>query len=101
MIRIMLNMLFMLTFLCCNTSSKQKDLNSNEIHFTNPNHDLVERATSFYKEKKYSEALLCFDSLINVDSTNGEYYFKRGFCKSMQSDNEVGAIEDFLKAIEF
>ena len=63
-------------------------------------HELAERANEFYENGKYSEAMLLYDSLLSIDSTKGGYYFKRGYCRSMLSDND-NAIADYLKAIKY
>ncbi len=45
----------------------------------------------------FLEAKLSYDTLISIDSAKGEYYYKRGNCESMISDNKTNAIIDFLK----
>jgi tetratricopeptide (TPR) repeat protein len=61
---------------------------------------MVERANQFYANNNYANAILSFDSLISNDTANGEYYFKKGYCESMQSD-ELNAIADYKKAIKY
>lgn len=59
---------------------------------------MKQEADSLYKEKKYEEAETLYDTLILKDSLDGYYYFKRGFCKSMNL-KITEAKEDYLKAI--
>ena len=54
----------------------------------------------FYKNDDYEKSLKCFDSLIFVNPVNGEYYFKRGYSKSMLLDDK-GAINDYWLAIKY
>jgi tetratricopeptide (TPR) repeat protein len=43
---------------------------------------LKEKGDSFYELKEYAQAIKYFDTLIRIDSLNGEYYFKRGYCEA-------------------
>jgi Flp pilus assembly protein TadD len=61
---------------------------------------LEEKAFYYYSNKTYREAINYLDELIRLDSTNGEYYFKRGYCYSELS-NDSHAFFNFEKAIEF
>ena len=63
--------------------------------------DLEKIASELYANKEYAEAKTYYDELIAIDSTNGEYYFKRGFCKSMSLKDNKGAIADYLLAIKY
>ena len=60
---------------------------------------LKQKANEFYTKDNYSDALKCFDQLLLKDSTNGEYYFKRAFCKTLISSYDSTAIQDYLKSI--
>lgn len=43
---------------------------------------LKAKADSFYDLNEYTQAIPYFDTLIRIDSLNGEYYFKRGYCEA-------------------
>ena len=60
---------------------------------------LEQKALFYYNNGTYSEAIRYFDQLIHLDSTKGEYYFKRGYSYGKQFDQ----FEEFInyeKAIE-
>ena len=59
---------------------------------------LKAKAFYFYENDRYDEALPFFTSLISLDSSNGEYYFKRANCYS-QSGQKEKAIKDDLRAV--
>jgi tetratricopeptide (TPR) repeat protein len=40
-----------------------------------------------------------YDKLINIDSTEGEFYYKRGNCKAYLFEY-IGSTKDYMKAIE-
>jgi tetratricopeptide (TPR) repeat protein len=58
-------------------------------------------AKGFYSKHEYSLAKPYFDSLISINPVNGEYYFKRAYCKTDLSSDDSSAIGDYFKAIEF
>src|SRR5256885_963142 len=51
-----------------------------------------------YYKNDYTHSAILFDSLIKLDTTKGEYYFKRGYSFSMFL-NADQAIKDYLKSI--
>src|SRR5690606_1760399 len=55
---------------------------------------------SLYNGDNYEEAVKYFDTLITIDSLNGEYYFKRGYCEAMLFKYHESTI-DYKKAIQF
>ena len=61
---------------------------------------MVEKALYYYNNKTYGEATNYLDELIRSDSTNGEYYFKRGYCYSNLSKEDL-AFFNYIKAIEY
>lgn len=70
-------------------------------HFESKNVNLLElalEANSNYEERKFDIAIKYLDTLIQLDSTNGEYFFKRGFSKAQISDYSSSSI-DFREAI--
>ncbi|MBA3902000.1 MAG: hypothetical protein H0X62_17645 [Bacteroidetes bacterium] len=60
---------------------------------------LKEKAEHYYNNDYYKEALNILDELIEKDSTNGDYFYKRGYCKAFLSDFE-NSTKDYLKATE-
>jgi tetratricopeptide (TPR) repeat protein len=59
-------------------------------------------ADSLYEKDNYLLAINYFDSLIQLDSTHGEYYFKRGSSYNLFYKQRAAtpAISDFLTAIK-
>jgi len=57
-------------------------------------------AKILYMRDSYEEAILIYDKLISYDSTNGEFYYNRGYCLA-QINRDFEAINDFLKSISF
>ena len=58
-----------------------------------------EQGNSFFKQKKYTEALSYFDKAIEENPKNSRAYNNRGVAKRALNDTK-GAITDFSKAIE-
>jgi len=97
----------------CNNKTNEKNFRKTEIsieeqmsdtnktdsfHFTKDNIlELKTDADSNYKENNYYKAIKLFNQLIRLDSTKGEYYFKRGYSYSMMLNGE-DAIKDYLKS---
>jgi tetratricopeptide (TPR) repeat protein len=83
--------MFLILFFSC-TSAREK---------TTPNEvEIFQRASHSYKNEDFEKLLKCFDSLISIDPLNGEYYFKRGYSKSMLLDDK-GAVNDYKAAIKY
>ena len=79
-----------LTFTLVNCSSNEKK----------SGFDLLKsKADSYYKLGNYDSSKLYFTYLIQIDSLNGEYYFKRGYSNSMLL-KQSESINDYLKAVE-
>jgi tetratricopeptide (TPR) repeat protein len=76
-----------LTILSCTDDSKK-----NRIA------DLETKAFSLYEKDSYGRCRLFLDTLIFLDSTNGEYFYKRGVCFD-RAHKYNKAQNDFLKAI--
>jgi tetratricopeptide (TPR) repeat protein len=70
----------------------------NTPHARSAKESLEYKAFGLYKNKHYDEAILCLDTLINLDSTRGEYYYKRGYSYDQITDAKK-ATADFQKAI--
>jgi tetratricopeptide (TPR) repeat protein len=60
--------------------------------------DLETKAYSLYEKDSYAKCRPFLDTLIQLDSTNGEYFYKRGVC--FDRAHKYGkAQNDFLKSI--
>jgi tetratricopeptide (TPR) repeat protein len=81
----------LISFFSCNNSSKRSNVSEAEI---------FQRASLFYKNNDYENSLMCFDSLVLLNPTKGEYYYKRGYLKAMISDDK-DAMNDYWLAIKF
>lgn len=92
----------LIVFFSCGDSLKEKDITtaSKGGNAVIDKQKLAERADDFYEKDKYLEAISSYDTLISIDSTNGEYYFKRGYSKSMLLHDAASAISDYFVAIE-
>lgn len=82
---------FLLIFFSCD---QQKP---NDKTVKNIETQIKKQADSFYYAKNDLNAAVLFTKLIALDSTKGEYYYKRGYSYSMLL-NADDAINDFLKA---
>lgn len=61
---------------------------------------LFDRANYYYDNHNFIKAVGSLDSLIALDSLNGELFFKRAYSKSMLPDI-ISAQQDYKKAIRF
>ncbi|HSZ34445.1 MAG TPA: hypothetical protein VK772_14110 [Puia sp.] len=80
--------IFIFLFVSCGPSHKKS---KQEI--------LEEKAEYYYNKEIYKEAIPYFDQLINIDSTKGVYYLKRGFCYDKLFYQRF-AYSDYQKAIK-
>jgi tetratricopeptide (TPR) repeat protein len=60
---------------------------------------LKRKADTYYYQSNYDSALFLFSQLIKMDSSNGEYFFKRGVCYMKFLRNEK-SINDFIKSAD-
>jgi tetratricopeptide (TPR) repeat protein len=77
---------FIMVFIACGHSPKKT-----HIAF------LEERAFYYYDHDAFNNAIYYLDSLIALDSTKGEYYFKRGYSYNRESFMPA-AVRDYEKA---
>ncbi|MFD2033695.1 tetratricopeptide repeat protein [Belliella marina] len=61
--------------------------------------ELIEKANSFYKEDDCLNSVKYLSKLIKIDSTNGEFIFKRGYCYA-RIDSLNASTLDYIKAAE-
>jgi tetratricopeptide (TPR) repeat protein len=59
---------------------------------------LESKAFWYYDHDVYSKAISYLDSLIILDSTKGEYFFKRAY--SYDKLNDIRSVDDYKKAIK-
>lgn len=92
--------LFSIIILCgCNDSNNKKSINSSiSIDTTDFKQKLARRANDLFEKDEFLKAIICYDSLIMIDSSKAGYFFKRGYSKSMLLDKS-GAIADYKKSI--
>jgi tetratricopeptide (TPR) repeat protein len=62
--------------------------------------DLVDKATSLFKDGQYADAIECYDKLIENKELGGEAFFGKAECLQRLEQHEA-AIENYDKAIEF
>jgi tetratricopeptide (TPR) repeat protein len=61
---------------------------------------LLKNAQFLYEQDKYQTAIIYFDSLISIDSTQGKYFYERAYSYTQLSNRER-AIKDYKKSIEY
>jgi len=61
---------------------------------------IVRKANSFYQADDYLNAIKYFSLLIDRDSMNGQYYFRRGYSYAGLIKKKE-AIEDYKKAVKY
>ena len=61
---------------------------------------VLTEANTLYYNRDFKSAILLFDMLVEMDSLNGEPFYKRAYCKAQMFDYE-SAKKDYLKAVEF
>jgi len=88
--KLMFFLLFIFFYNSCSDKGKKKQLSNNEL--------LLEKTRNYYNINNYPKALKLLDSLILKDTSIGESYFMRGYCKT-QLWEFSNAVPDYLKAI--
>lgn len=61
---------------------------------------LLKKAQFLYEKDEYQTAVIYFDSLISLDSTQGKYFYERAYSYTQLSNREK-AIENFKKSIQY
>lgn len=72
----------------------------NDNIYVETNNDIFMKAQSKYRYTNYDEALILINSLINMDSTNSQYYELRGKILHELQDT-LHREEDFKRTLEF
>ena len=60
----------------------------------------LKEANTLYYNRDFKSAIVLFDMLVDMDSLNGEPFYKRAYCKA-QMFNHESAKKDYHKAIVF
>lgn len=60
---------------------------------------LIERSEILYQYNEYEKVIPIFDRIVAIDSTRGETYYRRGYCKAQFFEYEESS-NDYLKAIK-
>lgn len=84
---------FMILFFSCGTQGRK----GNPALIEN---DLIKKANSYYQNDEFLLAKYFFDTLLLINPLNGEYYYKRAYCKYMLQNDNDGAISDNLNSIK-
>ena len=85
----------------CTTSGEKKELTvTTHSDFDRQTSELLKRGNIYYELSDYKNASMTYDTLIRLDSTIGEVYYKKGFSDSKNNDI-VKSLECYKKAIEF
>lgn len=86
--------LFFLFGSCTNNHGTEKENDNKELRIK----ELEEEADAYYYQtKNYAKAAILYDKLIQEDSSNGEYYYKRAYSLAQQ-DKPKAAVKNYLKS---
>ena len=77
---------------CTNNDTSHSKLTKSNVE------ELKISADKYYDSNAYVKAIIILDKLISIDSTNGEYFFKRGYSYSMIFNVEE-AVKNYSKSI--
>lgn len=90
-----INIAIIIFLYSCNTDSESsyKKATRNELK------NLAQQADSLYRINEYGLAIQLFNEIIMTDSSNGELFFKRGYCEA-QMYQYHNSSRDYLKAVE-
>ena len=84
---------------CSNSSDKERMKENIIVTNDNKIDELLKRGNHFYDIGNYKIASLTFDSLIKLDSTKGEAFFKKGFSDS-KINKLLEAVDSYEKSIK-
>jgi tetratricopeptide (TPR) repeat protein len=82
----------LIVLLSCNNAEKKVILTSATTKL-----ELINEADRYYFTNNFKKSIELFDKIELLDSTLGEIYYKRGYCKAQLFDYD-GSSKDFLKA---
>ncbi|MTI30502.1 tetratricopeptide repeat protein [Xanthovirga aplysinae] len=92
-----LYLIFLIFGLSCVNQKEAKEEDERFNQSNNTKEELVKLAKSSYESDDFGEAINYFTQLINLDSSKGEYYYKRGFSFA-SIDSTESSIADYLIA---
>ena len=85
---------------CKNEKGKNHQKNEDNTAINPGTVKLINETGENYRKKNYLKAYEGFLLLVQLDSTNGEYYYKKAYCESQLRYSTLQEIEDWRKAIE-
>ena len=87
---------FCLMLASCGNNQQKKTLTS---QLGEDIEELTVLSDTYYLKDNFEKALPLFDKIIALDSTRGEAYYRRGYCKAQRFDYD-GSTLDYMKSIE-
>lgn len=94
----------LLALLKCSTTSKKEDTElRSDSSFTSrdslisDSSSLVVQAALLYANDKFEEALESYSKLVELDSTNGDFFYRKAYCLA-QLNRDSAAVENYLKS---
>lgn len=87
-------------FSCKNKNGNHSNEYTNSLEKKLPDNSLLNQMNIAYNMDDYYHSIKYLDTLIKNDSTNGEYFYKKGFCESGLR-NTVESIEAYKMAIKY
>lgn len=87
--------LFFLLAACNSGETKKVSSHQNEEDIES----LIDLSNIYYQLDMHAEALNVFNKIIALDSTRGDIFYRRGYCRAWLLDYD-GSIQDYLKSIE-
>jgi tetratricopeptide (TPR) repeat protein len=93
-------LIFLIAEFSCNNVGNNAPRISYKTSDINENYELIKsKMDTAYNKNEYQEALYFLQQLIQFDSTNGEYYYKIGYCESglLNSQKSTNAYNKAIK----
>ncbi len=92
--------LFFITVLSCKNNSDRTKSYYRSQDDSGIDKWLIDSMKNAYNSDDYPKALEYLERLVQIDSTNGEYYYKIGYCESGLLNSEKST-ETYNKAIKY
>jgi tetratricopeptide (TPR) repeat protein len=94
-------LVFLIAEFSCNNIGNNNPRISYKTSGTHENCELIKsKMNTAYKKDDYQKALYFLQQLVQFDSTNGEYYYKIGYCESGLLNTQKST-DAYNKAIKF
>jgi tetratricopeptide (TPR) repeat protein len=84
---------FLIIVMSCSDTKRKPKIDEDYIRRIEP---IADKA---YREDQYANSVIVYSKLISLDSSQGEYYFRRGY-SYMMLRNTDSSIFDYQKAIQ-